>query len=48
MCMPSDTPATICWIERQLRMLDAWRDELLLETDEDSAQVRKLDRKSVV
>ena len=44
MCMPVDEAAMLCWLQTQLRVLEAWQDELTSRPDADIRQVERLSR----
>ena len=44
MCMPIDDIAMICWLETQLRVMNAWQDELATRPDTSPEQVARLAR----
>ena len=42
MCLPSDAPALECWLNGQLRIVRALRDEAIMRGDSDSTLSRTL------
>ena len=44
MCIPLDDASLSCWLFTQLRVLDAWCDELANEPDTDIARIEALER----
>jgi hypothetical protein len=44
MCIPLDDAAMLCWLEAQLRVIEAWQDELASRPDADLFQVERLAR----
>ncbi|MCA8902416.1 MAG: hypothetical protein KDA53_14335 [Hyphomonas sp.] len=42
--MPIDDAAMLCWLETQLRVLEAWQTELATRPDTDPLQVDRLAR----
>lgn len=44
MCLPIDDTAMICWLKSQVRVLEAWRDELASRPDLDIKQVMRLEQ----
>ncbi|KJS26995.1 MAG: hypothetical protein VR75_04740 [Hyphomonadaceae bacterium BRH_c29] len=44
MCMPIDDAAMLCWLISQLRVIEAWQDELASRPDADLLQVERLER----
>ena len=42
MCVPIDDAAMLCWLETQLRVIDAWQDELAARPDADLTQSERL------
>lgn len=43
MCMPLDDTAMICWLRRQIRVLEAWREELATRPEIDISAVTRLE-----
>jgi hypothetical protein len=44
MCVPVDDPAMLCWLQTQLRVIEAWQEELSSRPDADLGQVERLAR----
>ena len=44
MCVPVDETAMLCWLQTQLRVIEAWQDELISRPDADIRQVERLSR----
>ena len=44
MCLPLDDTAMICWLKQQVRVLEAWREELAGRPEIDIAAVTRLER----
>ena len=44
MCLPIDDAAMLCWLETQLRIIEAWQDELAARPDADLHQAERLAR----
>ena len=44
MCMPIDDSAMLCWLKQQVRVLEAWREELACRSEIDIATVTRLER----
>lgn len=44
MCMPIDDTAMLCWLQTQLRVMEAWQNELACRPDTDPRQVERLAR----
>lgn len=44
MCLPIDDAGMTCWLSSQLKVLDAWREELVLRPELEIAQVEALQR----
>lgn len=43
MCRPSDEASLLCWLHRQIRQMDAWRDELFMDLrEDDDPQLQKI------
>ena len=42
MCVPVDETAMLCWLQTQLRVIEAWQDELISRPDADIQQVERL------
>ena len=43
MCLPIDDSAMLCWLQSQLRVIAAWRDELALRSDPDFEALERLE-----
>ncbi|MEL7108845.1 MAG: hypothetical protein AAGJ68_12205 [Pseudomonadota bacterium] len=44
MCIPFDDTAMICWLKTQVRVLEAWREELATRPELDISAVRRLEK----
>jgi hypothetical protein len=44
MCIPMDDTAMLCWLKQQVRVLEAWREELACRSEIDIATVTRLER----
>lgn len=44
MCIPMDDIAMLCWLKQQVRVLEAWREELACRSEIDIATVTRLER----
>lgn len=44
MCVPVDDSAILCWLQTQLRVIEAWQAELSSRPDADLQQVERLAR----
>lgn len=44
MCLPIDDTAMVCWLKSQVRILEAWREEVATRGDLDMAQIMRLER----
>ena len=44
MCMPIDDSAMLCWLKQQVRVLEAWREELACRSEIEVAMVTRLER----
>lgn len=44
MCIPVDDSAMLCWLQTQLRVIEAWQEELSSRPDADLGQVERLAR----
>ena len=44
MCVPLDDTAMICWLKTQVRVVEAWREELATRPDLDIAAITRLER----
>lgn len=44
MCLPLDDTAMICWLQTQVRVLEAWREELATRPEIDVSAVARLER----
>ena len=44
MCIPLDDTAMICWLRTQVRIVEAWREELACRPDLDIESVMRLER----
>lgn len=44
MCIPFDDTAMICWLKTQVRVLEAWREELATRPESDMSAVARLER----
>ena len=42
MCLPQDHPSMMCWLEKQVRVIDAWRDELVATVTDDDVTLERL------
>ena len=43
MCLPIDDRSMLSWLRTQIRVMEAWREELITRPDADLAQARKID-----
>lgn len=43
MCLPIDDTAMLCWLQSQLKVVEAWRDELATRPDLDLEAVSRLE-----
>ncbi|MEO0883948.1 MAG: hypothetical protein AAFY34_14630 [Pseudomonadota bacterium] len=46
MCVPIPDRTMLGWLRSQLRILEAWRDELLRRSETDAETLERLDRHS--
>ena len=44
MCLPLDQNSLLCWLHTQVRVLEAWREELAMQPEMDVTQVERLER----
>ncbi|MFT5774167.1 hypothetical protein [Hyphomonas sp.] len=44
MCIPMDDAAMLCWLRQQVRVLEAWREELACRPEIEIAMVTRLER----
>lgn len=44
MCLPLDDTAMICWLKTQVRVVEAWREELASRPEIDIATVTRLEQ----
>jgi len=44
MCLPIDEAAMLCWLKSQVRVIEAWREDLAMRPDIDLDAVRRLER----
>ncbi|MEM1146468.1 MAG: hypothetical protein AAGA72_06795 [Pseudomonadota bacterium] len=44
MCLPIDDPAMVCWLKSQVRVLEAWREEVATRPDLDISHIMRLER----
>lgn len=44
MCLPMDDAAMICWLKTQVRIIEAWREELATRPDLDIRSVMRLEK----
>ncbi|MEM8796482.1 MAG: hypothetical protein AAGE61_13015 [Pseudomonadota bacterium] len=44
MCLPLDDGSMICWLKTQVRVIEAWREELASRPDIDIEVVTRLER----
>ena len=44
MCIPMDDTAMLCWLRQQVRVLEAWREELACRPEIEIAMVTRLER----
>lgn len=44
MCLPLDETAVLCWLQTQLRVIEAWREELAARPDADLQQITRLEQ----
>ncbi|MEL6243802.1 MAG: hypothetical protein AAFQ21_00550 [Pseudomonadota bacterium] len=43
MCLPLDDTAMVCWLKTQVRVIEAWREELACRPEFDIAAARRLE-----
>lgn len=43
MCLPLDDTAMICWLKTQLRVIEAWREELACRPEIDIQAVQRIE-----
>ncbi|MEM7329196.1 MAG: hypothetical protein AAF437_10680 [Pseudomonadota bacterium] len=43
MCVPLDDTAMICWLKTQVRVIEAWREELAMRTELDVPALTRLE-----
>lgn len=43
MCLPLDDAAMICWLKTQVRVVEAWREELACRPEIDISAVERLE-----
>lgn len=44
MCLPLDDASMVCWLKTQVRVIEAWREELASRPDIDIEVVMRLER----
>jgi len=44
MCIPFDDTAMICWLKPQVRVIEAWREELATRPELDVSAVTRLEK----
>jgi len=44
MCLPVDDASMICWLKTQVRVIEAWREELASRPDLDIKVITRLER----
>ena len=44
MCLPIDDTAMICWLKTQVRVIEAWREELAMRPEIDIPTVTRLEQ----
>ena len=44
LCMPIDDSAMLCWLKQQVRVLEAWREELACRPEIEISMVTRLER----
>ena len=44
MCLPLDDSAMVCWLKTQVRVVEAWREELASRPEIDIAALVRLER----
>jgi len=44
MCIPVDDTAMICWLKTQVRVIEAWREELASRAELDMTAVTRLEK----
>lgn len=44
MCIPFDDTAMICWLKTQVRVIEAWREELATRPELDISAVTRLEK----
>ena len=42
MCLPQDNPSLICWLQKQVSVIDAWRDEMVATVSDDDMTLERL------
>jgi len=45
MCMPQDDVSYLCWIHRQLRIIDRWREQTAMQFEIDMCQVEEVENR---
>ncbi|MEL6960446.1 MAG: hypothetical protein AAGL89_15995, partial [Pseudomonadota bacterium] len=44
MCLPLDDASMVCWLKTQVRVIEAWREELASRPDIDMEVVMRLEK----
>ncbi|MCI4644811.1 MAG: hypothetical protein MRY64_08525 [Hyphomonadaceae bacterium] len=44
MCLPLDQTSLLCWLHTQVRVMEAWREELAMQFEVNVEQVQLLER----
>lgn len=44
MCVPLDDSAMVCWLKTQVRVIEAWREELAMRTELDVPALTRLEK----
>ncbi|MEL7030868.1 MAG: hypothetical protein AAGL97_14095 [Pseudomonadota bacterium] len=43
MCIPLDDSAMVCWLKTQVRVIEAWREELAMRAELDVSALTRLE-----
>lgn len=43
MCLPLDDSAMVCWLKTQVRVIEAWREELAMRAELDVSALTRLE-----
>lgn len=44
MCLPLDDTAMVCWLKKQVRIIEAWREELATRPELDVKAIMRLEQ----